>query len=123
PGEVVGAEGLTSRQCRGGGGAEVADHGAGVDAPDSLRRGDIDAGCDASFAVQGGDRRVEPDLAAATANRLCQVVPDADGAPRAEAETLEGALLGEVDQEGPGRQLVGVGGEDGGAEVAKDGVH
>lgn len=52
-----------------------------------------------------------------------QVVPQADGATRTEAEALERALEGKVGEERTRGQLVGIGGPDRGAGVAKQAVH
>ena len=67
-------------------------------------------------------RARQPDLAIAL-DRGREGIPDADRALRTKAEALEGALAGEIGQEGARRQLVGVAGEDRGAQVAEDRVH
>ena len=71
------------------------------------------------ICTAGVDSQMSPLRLIAVAERI----PDADRALRAEAEALEGALAGEIGQEGARRQLVGVAGEDRRAQVAEDRVH
>ena len=73
--------------------------------------------------MQGGDLAVEPHLAAVALDDVGERAADADRALRVEAEALERALLHEVGEERPRRDLVGVDREDRRGHVAKQPVH
>src|SRR5207302_3473520 len=82
-----------------------------------------DRGGDNPSAVDGevGDGAVQPHVAVLV-DDVGQAPHQPEGAGGGEPEAAEGALLDEVGEEGLGRHLVGVDGEDGGAQVAEQGV-
>ena len=120
--DIVRRERGFTAQRHGGLGAGVADDEIGFD-PDPLPVAQHRHAVDAAIGrVDLDRRRRQPDVAVAF-DGCPERIPDPDRALRAKAETFEGALAGEIGQEGAGRQFGGVAGEDRRAQVTEDRMH
>jgi hypothetical protein len=121
PRDIVGWKRGFAAERDGGLGAGIADDEIGID-PDFLTVATHGDALNAAIGrVNLYGRRLQPDIAIAADDRG-QRIPHPDRALGTEAESLEGALAGEIGQERPRRQLVGIAGKDRRAEIAEQRV-